>query len=296
VSRRDAKSRKGQRQVITGFATRFDGAAAAWGRAILAQPSRIAGVFWTGGFLASVAALLFVSWSRPSMLALAIIAGVCAVGGGARVVAGARLPRWTLHVDIGVGTVATSVATAVGATRHVPFGAIYIWIALFCALYFRPLLAIAHIGVVGAAYAVVLTVGPKVASPLAAWLALFGTLAVGALVVIGLVTALRHDSTEDPLTGLPTGGHSTNASKKNLTALGEPARRYRPWSSTSTSSKQPMTPADTRLVITSYKLLQIPGRTRSVVAATSLRGPAATSSVFSLPALTRWVPVASPNG
>ena len=197
-----AASHRAPQQPRGSLATRSDGVADAWGRAILAQPSRIARVFWAGGFVASVAALLFVRWSRPSMLALAIIAGVCAVGCGVRVVAGDRLPRWTLHVDLGVATVATSAAAAVGATRHVPFEDIYIWVALFGALYFRPLLAIAHVGVVGAAYVVVLAVGPKVAGPVAAWLLLFGTLAVGTVVVIVLVTVLRRASTEDPLTGL----------------------------------------------------------------------------------------------
>jgi len=179
-----------------------DGVAADWARAVLSQPSRIATVFWAGGVVASVSVLPLVRWPRASLLALVIIAAFCALACGVRVAAGARLPRWTLHVDVGVATVAASVLAAVGATGHVPFEDLYTWVTIFAALYFRPLLASAHVAAAAAAYAVVLTVGPKVPSPVATWLALFGTLAVAAIVVIGLVSVLRRASREDPLTGL----------------------------------------------------------------------------------------------
>jgi len=183
-------------------ATPPEGVAATWARAILSQPSKIATVFWAGGVVATVSVLPLVHWSHPSTLALVIIAGACATGCGVRVAAGARLPRWTLHVDVGVATVAASVLAAVGATGHVPFADLYTWVTIFAALYFRPLLAIAHVVAAAASYAVVLAVGPTVPSPVAAWLALFGTLAVAAIVVIGLVSVLRRAGREDPLTGL----------------------------------------------------------------------------------------------
>ena len=85
----------------------------------------------------------------------------------------------------------------------VPFADLYIWVAVFAALYFRLLAAIAHVCAAGAAYAVVLAVGPKVGAPAVAWLGLFGTVVVAGAVVLGILSLLRAAAREDPLTGLP---------------------------------------------------------------------------------------------
>jgi len=59
-----------------------------------------------------------------------------------------------------------------------------------------------HIASAGAAYAIVLGVGANVEKPVVAWLSIFGTASVAAVVVAALVNVLRRTSREDPLTGL----------------------------------------------------------------------------------------------
>jgi diguanylate cyclase (GGDEF)-like protein len=87
-------------------------------------------------------------------------------------------------------------------SAHVDFAMLYTWIVVFAALYFQPLSAVLHLGVVGAAYAVVLSVGPSVDNPVTAWMATFGSSAVLCGVTISLVNVLRRTSREDVLTGL----------------------------------------------------------------------------------------------
>jgi diguanylate cyclase (GGDEF)-like protein len=146
-------------------------------------------------------------WPRSSLVALLIVVAVCGAEFALKVAAGRRFPLWTLHADVTVATVLISILAAVGVTDHVAFADLYLWIALFAGLYFRPRAVLAHGAAVGAAYAVVLGVGPKVANPAAAWFAIVGTMAVASAVVLGLVSALRSSSLEDPLTGLANRRH-----------------------------------------------------------------------------------------
>ena len=180
----------------------FDTKVAAWTRAFFSRPHRVVAVFWAGGVVAPVSVLPLGHWTHRSFLALVVIAGVCGALCTARLVAGGRIPRWALHVDVGLATVLASVLSAIGVTNHVPFADLYVWVALFAVLYFRPPAAVAHIAAAGAAYAVVVVFGPGIGNPWGAWLAVFGTAAVAAAVVFGLVSVLRAAAREDPLTGL----------------------------------------------------------------------------------------------
>jgi diguanylate cyclase (GGDEF)-like protein len=78
----------------------------------------------------------------------------------------------------------------------------YVRVALFAALYFRLFAVLAHVGGIGAAYAVALALGPEAANPVAAWMAVFGTVAVAAAVLLAVVSVLRSAAHTDPLTGL----------------------------------------------------------------------------------------------
>lgn len=171
-------------------------------QALMSNPNTVVTIFWAGGAVAVLSVLPLEHWPRRSAVALVIVAGLCGISCGVRVVANRRLAPWTLHVDVGVATVLASVLAAIGATGHVAFADLYVWVALFAALYFRPAGLTAHIAGAGAAYAVALAFGPKVADPVAAWLAVFGTMAVAAAVVLGIVCSLRLAAKEDPLTGL----------------------------------------------------------------------------------------------
>ena len=141
-------------------------------------------------------------WPPRSLLTLLVVAGLAAIGCGVRVAMGTRLPRWTLQVDVGIATMLASLLTAVGASGHVDFADLYVWVVIFGTLYFRPLAALAWAGTAGAAYGGVLAVGPRVDNPVAAWLSLFGTVAVVGALVLGLVSVFRSAAREDPLTGL----------------------------------------------------------------------------------------------
>jgi len=171
-------------------------------RTMLLNPNRVVTIFWAGGLVAVVAVLPLGHWPRHSFLALVVIAGACAAAAVIRFAAGMRLPHWTLHIDVGVATVVASVLTAVGLSDHVDFADLYVWVGLFAALYFRPFAVLAYVGGIGAAYAVTLALGPEDANPVAAWLAVFGTVAVATAVLFGVVSVLRSAAHTDPLTGL----------------------------------------------------------------------------------------------
>jgi diguanylate cyclase (GGDEF)-like protein len=171
-------------------------------RTMRLEPNQAAAIFWAGGAVAAISVLPLGHWPRQSFLALVIIAGFCTTASAIRVVARRRLARWVLHVDVGLATVLTSVLAAIGVTDNVDFSNIYIWIALFAALYFRPFAVLAHLGGVGAAYAVALAFGPGVPNPVAAWLSIVGTISLAAAVMVGVVSLLRSTAQKDPLTGL----------------------------------------------------------------------------------------------
>ena len=173
-----------------------------WTRTFFSYPDRVAALFWAAAVVAVLSAIPLERWTRGEVLALVVIVGVCAGACGVRLLAGKQLPHWTLHVDVAVITVLASVLAGIGGARHIPFADLYIWVAIFAALYFTASAALAHIACAAAAYALVLGIGPKIDDPWAAWLALFGTAAVATVVVIGLVGVLRVAAREDPLTGL----------------------------------------------------------------------------------------------
>lgn len=131
-----------------------------------------------------------------------IVAAVLVAGLSIRLLVGARLPWWCLHVDVAVGTVLVSVLAAVGADQRIPLATLYVWVAIFAALYFRPIAVVSHVGAAGLLYGAVLAISPKVHNPAASWLAIFGTATVAGAVVCGLVTLLRQDARQDSLTGL----------------------------------------------------------------------------------------------
>ncbi len=180
----------------------FNTEVAAWTRAFFSRPNQTGAVLWAGAAVAAISVLPLGHWTRRSFLALIVIAVVCGAVCTARLVTRRRLPCWALHADVGLATVLVSVLAAIGATNDVPFADLYVWVTLFAVLYFRLRAAVAHIAAAGAAYAVVLAFGPGDADPWAAWLAVFGTAAVAAAVVSGLVGVLRVAAREDPLTGL----------------------------------------------------------------------------------------------
>jgi diguanylate cyclase (GGDEF)-like protein len=173
-----------------------------WTSAFFSHPNQVAALFWAGGAVASASALILVRWPASSRLALLAVTGVCGAGAAVRILLGARPRRWALHLDLATAVLAVSILAAVGAAGHVAFQDLYIWIGVFATLYLPFRGALVQTGAAGAAYAAVLAVGPPVAQPVAAWLAVFGTLGVAGTVTFMLVSYLRGTSLTDPLTGL----------------------------------------------------------------------------------------------
>jgi diguanylate cyclase (GGDEF)-like protein len=133
---------------------------------------------------------------------LLIIAAAALSASCARFALGNRPPAWSLHVDVLFGDVFISILSSIQPSARANFSVLYLWAAVFAALYFRPLFAVLHLGGVGVAYAVVLVASPGIANPVTAWMAMFGSAAILCTVTIGLVNVLRSTSVEDPLTGL----------------------------------------------------------------------------------------------
>ena len=106
-------------------------------------------------------------------------------------------------VNIGTGNLLVTAVIAVTSTEQLNMANLYLLTATFAVLLFSVRAMFAHVAIAGVSYAAVLALGPEtVATPLNAWLAVFGSIAVMASVVLGLVSTLRLAATVDPLTGL----------------------------------------------------------------------------------------------
>jgi diguanylate cyclase (GGDEF)-like protein len=172
-------------------------------RAMVSEPLRYAAVFWAGSVVLVASLLCVMHWSPLSSLALSIITGVDAAFFALRAVAGTRLRFWTLHLDLAAGTVMTGILVAVGASEHLDFSAFFLWITLFAALYFRPLVLACTVAAAMATDAIALFFGPSVNGAAVTWFVLLATMLVVAGTAYGLVSTLRHSASEDGLTGLP---------------------------------------------------------------------------------------------
>jgi diguanylate cyclase (GGDEF)-like protein len=169
---------------------------------LMLKPYRVAAIFPLAAAGAILTSLPFSHWTHRSFVTLLILAAIALSASSTRFVLGNRPPAWSLHLDVLFGLVFVSVLNSIQPRADVNFAVLYIWIAVFAALYFRPLFAVLHLGGVGAAYAVVLVLSPGIANPATTWMAIFGSAAVLSVVTIGLVNVLRSTSREDVLTGL----------------------------------------------------------------------------------------------
>ncbi|MDA8071828.1 MAG: GGDEF domain-containing protein [Actinomycetota bacterium] len=174
------------------------------GRAVtsLRHPAKTAAGFWAAGAVAAASMVFGKEVTPEGRVTLVVVICLCLIGAAAYFFAGERIPRWGLHI----GTVSALGIISVGAALE-PGGStilavLYIWVIVYAALFFSPLATAVYVTAIAAAYAGVLDVGPAVDNRLLAWMAIFGTGAVTAAVVSGLVSLLRIDGRKDPLTGL----------------------------------------------------------------------------------------------
>ncbi|MDA8315841.1 MAG: diguanylate cyclase [Actinomycetota bacterium] len=180
-----------------------DVTAAAFARAFFSHPSRVAVGVEVMAAIAVASVLPLRHWPSSSLAALVTALALALGVAGLRAVIGARLSDWSLQVDVGLANLFVSVVAAAAASAHVDLANLYLLVEIFALLYLPLRWAIGQLAFAGAAYAVVLAVGPRTATPpVVAWLSVFGTGAVIGAVVLGLVHALRSTARTDPLTGL----------------------------------------------------------------------------------------------
>lgn len=104
--------------------------------------------------------------------------------------AGARLPTWAAHLAVLFGTVLVSRAVYLSADPDSYYVFYYIWVGLWSFFFLGRAGGIAQAGGIGVAYAIVLAELPKT-TPVALWLMVMTTVAIGALLVDVVVRRLR---------------------------------------------------------------------------------------------------------
>jgi diguanylate cyclase (GGDEF)-like protein len=182
--------------------------AGGWARAWFDRPSRVAGTLEVTAAGALVSVLPLQAWEASTFAILVAAAGTAIGFAALRFAVGERLPAWSLNVDVAVGNVLLTLATAASTREHADLANLYLLLGVFAFLYLPFRAAIAHLGAAGAAYGVVLATAQGSAEPAPlAWLSVFGTAGVLCAVVTGLVGVLRKSAREDHLTGLANRRH-----------------------------------------------------------------------------------------
>jgi diguanylate cyclase (GGDEF)-like protein len=138
--------------------------------------------------------------------------GVAFVAGAATLLARQRLTLWSLQLCVLAGTIVVTRAVYYG---HDPSGYYtfwYLWICVYAFFFFGPRWGAFHVGVVGAAYAWILTQDSG-STPVPRWLVTIGSILVAGLLVDALAARLRRE----------TAAADTRAN--NLEAVSEVARQ-----------------------------------------------------------------------
>jgi diguanylate cyclase (GGDEF)-like protein len=195
---RSRQRRSDELSVGRGDTLREDGAAATHRARLLAS------LYGAGGALGVGTVVLLPHWPGLHLVGV-LVPSVAALGGCAFLVAvGPRLPLWTFHVMVQMGTVLISLAVwssgPTGATVYAPF---YVWGPLFAFQFFSLRAAVLHLAAITAAYAAVLVIladGGPVAPAVAV---MAGAAGAAGIVVASLVGRLRAVAYADSLTGLP---------------------------------------------------------------------------------------------
>src|SRR6266542_1978221 len=167
------------------------------------EMARSLGLLFAAGATLAEASIVLPHWRNDNV---AGVAAAGAVGYPAAVllfVAGGRLPRWMLHVLVAGGTAVITIGAyfaGVGAASTT--GAmLYVWVSVYVFYFFERPAALAHLGFIGVAYAVLLAIQRDHAAP-AQWCFVLGTSVVVGAMVGSLVAKVRTVAGTDLLTGL----------------------------------------------------------------------------------------------
>lgn len=176
---------------------------AEWSTSFFSNPSRVAALLWFSGALGVACVIPLRHWSMTSLVRLVVPIFIAVGFAFVRFTIGDRLPGWSLHIDVGVANLLISVIAWTAQSKHIDISNLYLLAEIFALLYFPVRPALGHLISAGTAYAVVVIITPQLAEPkIVAWLSTFGTSAILAVVIAGLVSVLRNAARNDPLTGL----------------------------------------------------------------------------------------------
>jgi diguanylate cyclase (GGDEF)-like protein len=166
-------------------------------------PVALACFYLIGGLLV-LASLALPGWVQDAGSLLAI--GVAAVLSGVGILALHRhLSDGSCQLLVALGSllVGAAMVAGEGGPATTTYGAFYIWVGMYAALFFAPRPATAHIAWAGTCHVVALVVATEGGRWLAQTVLLFGAITATALVVGALVRQIRTAAATDPLTGLP---------------------------------------------------------------------------------------------
>lgn len=168
----------------------------------LRSPGSSALALWTASTIAVLSAIPLEHWQTRTVFGMLAIVPVASVVMIALLWRGDRLPRWALHLQTATATVMVTLLAGLGSAPSPGFRLLYIFVAIYAALFYSLPGLICHLAGIGLAYAALLAVQPPAGSPVVAWAAVIGTAAVASIMIRSLVVELRQLSQQDPLTRL----------------------------------------------------------------------------------------------
>jgi diguanylate cyclase (GGDEF)-like protein len=165
-------------------------------------PLALACFYLLGGLL-SLAALLVPGWEGLDVRGVVTVGLATGASGMMVLVLRRYLSTSSCHVLVALGSllIGASMVAGGGAAPTATFGVFYVWVAVYAALFFPPLPALAQVSWAGTVHVVALVLVDEPFLP-SQTVVLFGTAAGTALVVGALVRQIRVVAATDELTGL----------------------------------------------------------------------------------------------
>src|SRR5215212_3993031 len=152
--------------------------------------ARSLGALYTAGATIGAISLVLPHSSEADDLALWSNTGLAIVGGVLLLTIGPRLPEWTFHVGLVVGSLLIMRAV-LASNDPVSFYTVwFIWVGLYAFYFFSRVAAALHVAFVAGLYAITLAVHPP-GSPVARWLTTVMTLIVAGAFIDTLVRRAR---------------------------------------------------------------------------------------------------------
>jgi diguanylate cyclase (GGDEF)-like protein len=152
--------------------------------------ARSLGWLFIAGATIGLVSLLLPRAPHANVGALAVNIGLAYLGGVIVLVVFRRMPAWTFHVSLLVGTALITRAVYYSGAGVSYYGIWYLWAALFGFSFFRRSHATFHVAVVGVAYAVVLAVRHEPIAQ-ARWVTTIASLLIAGVFIDALVRRVR---------------------------------------------------------------------------------------------------------